>query len=117
MEERFNSFWLLIISYFLVISMYKILVHYWWMPRRVQHQFLKQGIKGPKYHFFLGNIKELASLMSRASSQAMPLSHNILPRVLSFYHHWKKIYGTEAFQQLGHSFLVIYFLSISACYG
>ncbi|CAA0839132.1 Cytochrome P450 734A1 [Striga hermonthica] len=24
----------------------------------------------------------------------MPLSHNILPRVLSFYHHWKKIYGS-----------------------
>ncbi|KAK7328384.1 hypothetical protein VNO77_22489 [Canavalia gladiata] len=24
----------------------------------------------------------------------MPFSHNILPRVLSFYHHWKKIYGT-----------------------
>ncbi|KAH0710008.1 hypothetical protein KY284_011435 [Solanum tuberosum] len=31
--------------------------------------------------------------MLKASSQTMPLSHNILPRVLSFYHHWKKIYG------------------------
>ncbi|KAF7124015.1 hypothetical protein RHSIM_Rhsim12G0194100 [Rhododendron simsii] len=31
--------------------------------------------------------------MSKASSNPMPLSHNILPRVLSFYHHWKKIYG------------------------
>ncbi|KAA8540461.1 hypothetical protein F0562_024620 [Nyssa sinensis] len=29
----------------------------------------------------------------KASSQPMPLCHNILPRVLSFYHHWKKIYG------------------------
>lgn len=33
-------------------------------------------------------------MMLKASSQPMPnSSHNILPRVLSFYHHWKKIYG------------------------
>lgn len=33
--------------------------------------------------------------MLKASSQPIPLSssHNILPRVLSFYHHWKKLYG------------------------
>ncbi|KAJ4963681.1 hypothetical protein NE237_023620 [Protea cynaroides] len=31
-------------------------------------------------------------LMLNASSHPMPLSHNIVPRVLSFYHHWKKKY-------------------------
>ncbi|KZV47915.1 hypothetical protein F511_37447 [Dorcoceras hygrometricum] len=39
-------------------------------------------------------MKELASLNSIASSQSTPFSHNIVPRVLSFYHHWKKIYGS-----------------------
>ncbi|KAL3511852.1 hypothetical protein ACH5RR_024569 [Cinchona calisaya] len=97
-------FWLLIIStYFLVIFLYKILVIYWWIPRRIKHHFLKQGIRGPKYHFFLGNLKELSSLMSKASSQTMPLSHNILPRVLSFYHHWKKIYGASFVVWFGHT--------------
>ncbi|PKI75712.1 hypothetical protein CRG98_003855 [Punica granatum] len=34
-------------------------------------------------------------MMMKASSQPLPdFSHNILPRVLSFYHHWKKIYGS-----------------------
>ncbi|KAI3463379.1 hypothetical protein Pfo_020042 [Paulownia fortunei] len=69
------------------------MVHLWWAPKRIENHFMKQGIKGPKYQLFLGNLKELASLNLRASAQSMPLSHDILPRVLSFYHHWKKIYG------------------------
>ncbi|XP_027125433.2 cytochrome P450 734A1-like [Coffea arabica] len=103
MAETFHWFWLLLISYFLAVCVCKVLVHYWWLPRRVEYQFLQQGIKGPEYHFFLGNLKELASLMSRASSQEMPLSHNILPRVLSFYHHWKKIYGASFLVWFGHT--------------
>lgn len=104
MEETFFVFWLLIISaYFVVILLFNIVVRYWWIPRRTEHHFLNQGIKGPKYNFFLGNLKELASLMSTASSQPMPLPHNILPRVLSFYHHWKKIYGASFLVWFGHT--------------
>ncbi|XP_047308927.1 cytochrome P450 734A1-like [Impatiens glandulifera] len=72
----------------------KILVALWWRPRKIEEHFAKQGIRGPPYNFLLGNAKEILSLMSKSSSQPMPtFSHNILPRVLSFYHHWKKIYG------------------------
>ncbi|XP_065850280.1 cytochrome P450 734A1 [Euphorbia lathyris] len=71
----------------------KIGVLLWWKPRRIQVHFSKQGIRGPPYRFFIGNVKELVDMMLKASSQPMPFSHNILPRVLSFYHHWKKIYG------------------------
>ncbi|XP_022883578.1 cytochrome P450 734A1-like, partial [Olea europaea var. sylvestris] len=71
----------------------KVFVHLWWIPRKIGNHFMKQGIKGPKYQLFLGNLKELASLNLKASAQPMLLPHNILPRVLSFYHHWKKIYG------------------------
>ncbi|GMH18947.1 hypothetical protein Nepgr_020788 [Nepenthes gracilis] len=53
-----------------------------------------QGIRGPPYRFFIGNVKDLVQLMLNASSQPMPdFSHNIVPRVFSFYHHWKKTYG------------------------
>ncbi|GAB2269464.1 hypothetical protein Dimus_004382 [Dionaea muscipula] len=71
----------------------KLIVLLWWRPRKIAQHFSKQGIKGPTYHFFIGNMKDLVELMIKASSQPMPLSHNILPRVLPFYHHWKKIYG------------------------
>ncbi|KAL0415316.1 UNVERIFIED_CONTAM: cytochrome [Sesamum latifolium] len=94
MEDYFHWFWALLISYIMLIFMLKVVLHLWWTPRRIQLHFMKQGIKGPKYQLFLGNLKELATLNLRASAQPMPLSHNILPRVLSFYHHWKKIYGS-----------------------
>ncbi|XP_047308653.1 cytochrome P450 734A1 [Impatiens glandulifera] len=77
----------------LTVLALKIMVELWWRPRKIEQHFSKQGIKGPPYHFFIGNAKELFNLMSKASSKPMIHSHNILPRVLSFYHHWRKIYG------------------------
>ncbi|PPR88719.1 hypothetical protein GOBAR_AA31960 [Gossypium barbadense] len=79
----------------MVVMMMKVVVLLWWKPKKIESHFLKQGIKGPPYHFFIGNVKELVGMMLKASATPMPdFSHNILPRVLSFYHHWKKIYGT-----------------------
>ncbi|XP_020572675.1 cytochrome P450 734A6-like [Phalaenopsis equestris] len=68
----------------------------WWRPKRIEEHFAKQGIRGPPYRLFIGNLREMVSLMLEASSKPMAPknSHNILPRVLSFYHHWKKIYGS-----------------------
>jgi len=82
-----------IFSVILAILGTRVLVVLWWKPRGIEAHFAKQGIRGPPYHFFIGNVKELVQLMLKASSQPMPLSHNILPRVFSFYHHWRKIYG------------------------
>ncbi|KAK9149715.1 hypothetical protein Scep_008472 [Stephania cephalantha] len=88
-------FWMLAIPSSLValVLMFKVLQLLWWRPRMIEKHFSEQGIRGPPYRFFIGNVKELMSLMLKASSSPMPLSHNIVPRVLSFYHHWKKIYG------------------------
>uniref|UniRef100_A0A7C8ZHZ3 11-oxo-beta-amyrin 30-oxidase n=1 Tax=Opuntia streptacantha TaxID=393608 RepID=A0A7C8ZHZ3_OPUST len=82
-----------IFSVILAILGIRVLVVLWWKPREIEAHFAKQGIRGPPYQFFIGNVKELVQLMLKASSQPMPLSHNILPRVFSFYHHWRKIYG------------------------
>ncbi|KAJ8452782.1 hypothetical protein Cgig2_014545 [Carnegiea gigantea] len=71
----------------------KVVVQLWWRPRKITNHFSKQGVRGPPYNLFIGNMKELVDLMLKASSQPMSLSHHILPRVLPFYHHWKKIYG------------------------
>nr|GMC77674.1 cytochrome P450 734A1-like [Ipomoea batatas] len=92
-QDCFSSWlWFLIIVYVCVFFALKALLHLWWIPRRFQNHFCKQGINGPSYNFLFGNLKEIASLSS--SSQPMSLSHDILPRVLSFYSHWKKIYGS-----------------------
>ncbi|KAL2516569.1 Cytochrome [Forsythia ovata] len=93
MEDCFQWLWFLLLLYVLLVFVVKYVVHLWWIPRKIEKHFMKQGIKGPKYQLFLGNLKELASLNLKASAQPLLLSHNILPRVLSFYHHWKKNYG------------------------
>ncbi|KAI4335779.1 hypothetical protein L6164_014389 [Bauhinia variegata] len=94
MEELLSWIKLLSFSSMGLLFVLKVAVLLWWRPRKIEGHFSKQGIRGPPYRFFIGNVKELVSMMLKASSQPMPCSHNILPRVLSFYHHWKKIYGT-----------------------
>lgn len=69
----------------------------WWRPRRLEAHFAAQGVRGPPYRFLLGSVKEMVGLMVEASSKPMspPTSHNALPRVLAFYHYWRKIYGAS----------------------
>jgi PHYB activation tagged suppressor 1 len=79
---------------YVVVKLMEVL---WWRPRRVEEHFARQGIRGPPYRFFIGCVREMVALMVAASAKPMPppyRSHNVLPRVLAFYHHWKKIYGT-----------------------
>ncbi|GAB2210537.1 hypothetical protein Drorol1_Dr00015804 [Drosera rotundifolia] len=84
----------MLICLMVFVLILRVAIVLWWRPRRLEAHFGKQGIKGPPYQFLIGNVKELAQLMLSASSHPMPdFSHNIVPRVFSFYHHWKKIYG------------------------
>ncbi|KAL6226402.1 hypothetical protein ACLB2K_000364 [Fragaria x ananassa] len=90
--------WLKFVSLCFILGVFglRILVLLWWRPRRIEEHFTRQGIRGPPYQFFIGNVKELVGMMIKASAHTMPSScHNILPRVLPFYHHWKKIYGAS----------------------
>lgn len=94
MEEYFLQWFWPLFSFMALVFVLKVVDYLWWRPKRIEKHFSKQGIRGPPYQFFIGNIKEIVGLTLKTSSQPMPLSdHNILPRVLSFYHHWKKIYG------------------------
>ncbi|KAF3657707.1 CytochromeA2 [Capsicum annuum] len=96
--EAFCFHWLCVVafSYVLLLFAQKAFVHLWWTPKRIQKHFKNQGITGPKYHFLFGNLKEIASFTSATPSwpSSFISHHDILPTVLPFYHHWKKIYGS-----------------------
>ncbi|CAN4100200.1 unnamed protein product [Withania somnifera] len=86
--------WLCFILFlFVLLIAQKVVISLYWRPRRIQNHFMKQGIRGPKYKFLLGNLKEIASFQPSSSHEQFPSSHDIVPRVFSFYHHWKNIYG------------------------
>lgn len=93
MMMKRSSWWVNVVVLVAIAFAAKLVIQLWWRPRKIATHFSKQGIKGPPYNFFIGNMKELVELMLKASSQPMTFTHNILPRVLPFYHHWKKIYG------------------------
>ncbi|XP_062233112.1 cytochrome P450 734A4-like [Phragmites australis] len=67
----------------------------WWRPRRLEAHFARQGVRGPPYRLLVGCVREMVALMAEAAASPMspPDSHNALPRVLAFYHYWRKIYG------------------------
>ncbi|KDP35171.1 hypothetical protein JCGZ_10705 [Jatropha curcas] len=52
-----------------------------------------QGIKGPSYKLFYGNIKEIIHMTKRASSNSMELSHQVFPTVLPHFQSWMNLYG------------------------
>ncbi|KAB2019535.1 hypothetical protein ES319_D07G002700v1 [Gossypium barbadense] len=93
--EVFLQYWLklVMICLMVLVLVLKIAVLLWWRPKKIEQHFSRQGIKGPPYHFYNGNVKEVMAMMLKACSQPIPLCHNILPRVFAFYHHWNKIYG------------------------
>ena len=67
----------------------------WWRPRRLEAHFARQGVRGPPYRLLVGCVTEMVALMAEAAAKPMspPDSHDALPRVLAFYHYWRKIYG------------------------
>ncbi|WVZ79515.1 hypothetical protein U9M48_027086 [Paspalum notatum var. saurae] len=67
----------------------------WWRPRRLEAHFARQGVRGPPYRLLVGCLTEMVALMAEANAEPMSPtdSHDALPRVLAFYHYWRKIYG------------------------
>ncbi|KAK8933582.1 Cytochrome P450 734A6 [Platanthera zijinensis] len=86
-----------LIFFLAVILFLHTAIHILWLkPKRTERIFWNQGLRGPPYRFLIGNLGEMASLMLAAAAEPMnpPVSHHILPRVLSFYNHWKKTHGS-----------------------
>lgn len=77
----------------LVLHMVKFLHLTFWVPWKTLHHFQKQGISGPGYRPIFGNSSEIRRLYAEAKSKATPFDHDILKRVVPFYHRWSCMYG------------------------
>ncbi|KAL3527053.1 hypothetical protein ACH5RR_011709 [Cinchona calisaya] len=73
---------------------YETVSCYWLTPRRIKKVMEKQGVRGPKPRFLVGNILDMASLVAKSTSQDMEsINHDIVGRLLPHYLAWSKIYG------------------------
>ncbi|KAL7232058.1 hypothetical protein ACSBR2_010136 [Camellia fascicularis] len=85
---------LLVFSFFFIRVAYETLTCYWITPRRIKKIMEKQGVRGPKPRFLVGNILDMASLVSKSTARDMDsISHDIVDRLLPHFLHWSKLYG------------------------
>ncbi|KAJ4833945.1 hypothetical protein Tsubulata_016654, partial [Turnera subulata] len=80
---------LLVISLLLLKFLHKII----WVPWRIQAHFRKQGIRGPNFRPIFGNTAEFRRRLAEARSKSMPFNHDIVFRVVAFYHEWSLRHG------------------------
>lgn len=69
----------------------------WWTPRRLERALRAQGLNGTPYRLPSGDLKENVRLAKEALSTPMPLTHNIVPRVLPFLRRAIDEYGKPFF--------------------
>ncbi|XP_077230730.1 cytokinin hydroxylase-like [Tasmannia lanceolata] len=90
MFRAFLSFFFLL---FIRVA-FTIISRYWLTPRRIRKVMEKQGIRGPKPRFLVGNLMETASIISKTTSSDMDsIHHDIVSRLLPHYILWSKQYG------------------------
>ncbi|XP_059068916.1 cytochrome P450 734A1-like [Cryptomeria japonica] len=79
----------------LILALLATFEEFQWKPLQVKKSFEAQGIRGPPYRLFYGNSPDISRMINEQKSKPMPLSHDILPRVLPYYHQWSKTYGQD----------------------
>lgn len=61
----------------------------------------KQGVYGPRPRFLVGNLKDVAALVAKATAADMEsISHDIVGRLMPHYALWSKIYGKRGRERL-----------------
>ncbi|KAJ3685062.1 hypothetical protein LUZ61_014226 [Rhynchospora tenuis] len=70
---------------FLVVSRgIRFLNKFWFRPKRLEHALRTQGLDGTPYRFPFGDAKQAVELSKAALVKPIPLSHDIVPRKISF---------------------------------
>ncbi|KAJ6734986.1 CYTOCHROME P450 FAMILY PROTEIN [Salix purpurea] len=73
---------------------YDTLSCYFLTPRRIRKIMAKQGVRGPKPRPLIGNILDVASFVSQATSKDMDhITHDTVDRLLPHYVAWSRQYG------------------------
>ncbi|KAL5997495.1 hypothetical protein ACLOJK_008425 [Asimina triloba] len=95
------NFLLAITGVFILSWIWKAFNAFWLRPKRLEKELRKQGIRGPLYKPFSGNLKDNFKALKEAQAKPMELSHRILPRVSPFSLHTISTYGKTSVTWFG----------------
>ncbi|XP_052170139.1 cytochrome P450 CYP72A219-like [Diospyros lotus] len=73
----------------------------WVRPRKVERWLRQQGLAGTSYRLLYGDMKESSHLLKQALSTPIPLSNDIVPRVMPFLHRSLLHHGKKSFSWEG----------------
>lgn len=80
----------------LVWIVYDTICFYWLRPKRIRLMMERQGVRGPKPRFLVGNLPEMSKLIAKSTASDMSfVNHNVVTRLFPHYTLWSKIYGTR----------------------
>ncbi|RWW27822.1 hypothetical protein GW17_00007737, partial [Ensete ventricosum] len=80
---------------------------YYLTPRRIRRVMAEQGVHGPAPRFLVGNLKDIAVLVKKTTSDDMEVrGHDIVGRLMPHYVLWSKTYGASWLQQQGSKHFV-----------
>ncbi|KAG2372375.1 Cytochrome P450 [Vigna angularis] len=89
---------LILILILVLICTWRMLNWLWFTPKRLERLLREQGLQGNPYTLFVGDTNEFVKMRTEAFSKPMNLfSHDIVPRVFSFFHHSINTHGLLLF--------------------
>ncbi|CAN6199955.1 unnamed protein product [Urochloa humidicola] len=73
---------------------FNALVHLVWRPHAVSRRLRAQGVRGPGYRFFSGNLGEIKRLRAEAAGVTLGVGdHDFVPLVQPHHRKWISLYG------------------------
>ncbi|KAJ4834923.1 hypothetical protein Tsubulata_043547, partial [Turnera subulata] len=91
--EAFSKSFLLCFLVLILYTLTRLAYTTWLRPKRLEKLLRQQGIKGRPYKFLLGDVKEMAKMLEKAMSKPITLNHQIIGRVMPFFHEMVQNYG------------------------
>ncbi|KAK7401114.1 hypothetical protein VNO78_12429 [Psophocarpus tetragonolobus] len=81
----------------------KFVHNFLWKPQRIEKLLWYQGIRGTSYKFLNGDKTDMLKTTLEASSKPMSLNHQIVPRVIPFFHQLVQQYGKISLYWFGRT--------------
>ncbi|KAK6132572.1 hypothetical protein DH2020_033674 [Rehmannia glutinosa] len=81
----------------------KVLNWVWFLPRKLERFLRNQGLHGNPYRLFLGDMKDLLTVMKTEQPKTIELSDDIPPHILPYYQNIMAKYGKRSFVWFGPS--------------
>jgi PHYB activation tagged suppressor 1 len=76
---------------------FNVLVHLVWRPHAVTRKLRAQGLRGPGYRFYTGNLGDIKRLRAEGAGVTLDVGdHDFIPMVQPHFRKWISLYGTSS---------------------